>query len=132
MTGDMRPRVLLVDDNDAILDRAAAILEPRCEIVGIATDGSSALKAVKSLHPDILVLDISLPGMSGFELATRLQRDNSPPRIVFLTVHDDDEFVTAAQAAGGLGYVVKPRLASDLLPAVMEAREGRRFVSRTK
>jgi len=122
-------RVLLVDDNEAMLVRASAALMPDCLIVGAVKDGPAALAAAGALRPDVIVLDISMPGMSGFEVADRLRKTGSTAAVVFLTVHDDEEFVVAAKAAGVIGYVVKPRLTSDLLRAVREAREGRPFVS---
>ena len=75
------------------------------------------------------MLDISMPGMSGLEVAARLRRSGSRAALVFLTVHDEEEFVLAARAAGGRGYVVKGRLVSDLLAAVRQVRAGGSFVS---
>ena len=88
-----------------------------------------ALKAVKELKPDILVLDISMPVMDGIETAQRLRQANSKTRIVFLTVHDDPEFASAAMDAGAMGYVIKSRMVSDLLVAINEVYAGRTFVS---
>jgi DNA-binding NarL/FixJ family response regulator len=122
-------RVLIVDDNEGMLDRVTTVLTPGCAIVGSAKDGLAALEAAKTLQPEVIVLDISMPGMSGFEVAARLRRDGSTAAVVFLTVHDDEEFLSAATAVGGIGYVVKRRLASDLMPAVQEARAGRPFIS---
>jgi DNA-binding NarL/FixJ family response regulator len=122
-------RILLVDDNEEMLIRAEAVLTAPCEVVGFARDGGAALAAARSLHPDVIVLDISMPGMNGLELAARLRESGSTAAVVFLTVHHEQEFVTAARAAGGIGYVVKPRLASDLMLAVREALAGREFVS---
>jgi DNA-binding NarL/FixJ family response regulator len=122
-------RVLLVDDNEAMLSRAAAVLTPGCEVVGAVKDGPAALAAARELQPDVIVLDISMPGMNGLEVASRLRESGSTAALVFLTVHDEEEFVLAAQAAGAIGYVVKPRLVSDLMAAVREARSGCRFVS---
>jgi DNA-binding NarL/FixJ family response regulator len=122
-------RVLLVDDNEDMLARAAAALTPGCIVVGTAKDGPTALKAAEALRPDVIVLDISLPGMSGLEVAASLRSSGSTAALVFLTVHEDEEIVRAARAAGGIGFVVKPQLRSDLLRAVMEARAGRPFVS---
>ena len=125
-------RVLLVDDNQAILSRACAVLAPECLVVGQAHDGEAALTAAAALRPDVIVLDISMPGMSGFEVAAELRKAGSTAAIVFLTVHDDAAFVEAAQASGVLGYVIKSRLVSDLPHAVREVRACRPFVSKMR
>jgi len=122
-------RVLLVDDNEAVLARTAAVLTPGCIIVGSAKDGPTAIKAAASLQPEVIVLDISMPGMTGLEVASLLRKAQSTAAVVFLTVHDEEEFVQAAKAVGGVGYVIKPRIASDLMKAVREAKAGRPFVS---
>ena len=122
-------RVLLVDDNEAMLSRAAAALKYCCKVIGSAKDGHSAIDAALTLKPDVIVLDISMPGMSGFEVASRLREAGSNAALVFLTVHDEEDIILAAKAAGAIGYVVKPRLGSDLTLAVQEARAGRPFVS---
>lgn len=88
MTAVDHPRVLLVDDNDVMLERAAATLSRECEIVGAVKDGPAALDAVRDLRPDVVVLDLSMPGMSGLEVAGRLRRGGSTVPIVFLTIHD--------------------------------------------
>jgi DNA-binding NarL/FixJ family response regulator len=124
-----RVKVFLVDDNELMLTRAAMVLAPSCTLVGTAKDGASALQKIPTSRPDVVVVDISMPGMTGLELAHQLRRSGSNAAIVFLTVHDQDDFVLAARAAGALGYVLKTRLASDLLLAVKEAHEGRPFVS---
>jgi len=122
-------RVLLVDDNEAMLARATAVLTPGCEVVGTAMNGPAALTAAQTLKPDVIVLDISMPGMTGLEVAARLRERGSNAAVVFLTVHDEDVFVQAARDAGATGYVVKLRLVSDLMFAVQEARDGRSFVA---
>jgi DNA-binding NarL/FixJ family response regulator len=81
------------------------------------------------LGPDVVVLDISMPGMSGLEVAARLRADDRAPAIVFLTIHDEAEIAAVARALGALAYVVKARLATDLAPAVRAAFGGRPFVS---
>lgn len=126
---DRATRVLLVDDNKEILACARAVLTPACEVVGAVTDGPSALTAATVLRPDVIVLDISMPGISGLEVAATLRAQKSTAAIVFLTVHDDAQFVDAAMRSGGIGYVVKPRLSTDLLQAVQKARDGQSFVS---
>jgi DNA-binding NarL/FixJ family response regulator len=122
-------RVLLVDDNEAMLTRAAAVLTPGCVVVGTVRDGQTALAAARALRPDVIVLDISMPGMNGLQVAESLRNAGSTAALVFLTVHAEEDFILAARAVGGIGYVVKPRLAADLMLAVQEARAGRPFVS---
>jgi DNA-binding NarL/FixJ family response regulator len=121
--------VLLVDDNEGILARATSALSPDCEIVGSVKSGQAALKAAVTLQPDVIVMDISMPGMNGLEVAASLRNAGSTAAVVFLTVHDGEDFITAARAVGAIGYVVKPRLATDLMVAVREALGGRPFVS---
>ena len=123
------PRVLVVEDNAAMLARATTVLGTDCVVVGAVTDGPAALQAADALRPDVIVLDISMPGLSGLDVAFYLRRVGSSAAIVFLTMHEGEEFVLAATAAGGLGYVVKSRLMFDLLNAVREANNGRAFVS---
>ena len=122
-------RVLIVDDNEEMLTRVAAVLRPGCVVVGTVKDGPAALTAANALQPDVIVLDIGMAGMNGFEVAARLRASGSVAEVVFFTVHDDEEFIAAARAVGGIGYVVKPRLNADLLPAVREAKAHRPFVS---
>jgi DNA-binding NarL/FixJ family response regulator len=128
-SSDRPTRVLLVDDSPELLTIAGAALAPVCVIVGTATDGRSALAAAGTLRPDVIVLDISMPGMSGLEVAAALCAQKSTAAIVFLTIHDDAQIVEAAMQSGGTGYVLKRRLSSDLLAAVQDARAGRSFIS---
>ncbi|HZV92456.1 MAG TPA: ATP-binding protein, partial [Caldimonas sp.] len=121
--------VLLVDDNEAMLTRASGALAGQCEVVGSVTDGESVLEAAGILQPDVIVLDISMRGMSGLEVARILRSRDCRAAIVFLTVHEEDEVVLAARAAGALGYVIKARLGTDLAGAVLDASVGRAFVS---
>ena len=129
-TSSEAPRVLLVDDNEAMLARAAAALRRCCVVVGSASNGRAAIEAAQTLQPDVIVLDISMPGMNGLEVVARLREIGSTAAVVFLTVHDEEDIIEAAKAAGAIGYVVKPRLGSDLQVAVHEACAGRPFVSR--
>ena len=122
-------RVLLVDDNKAILARVQTVLTPACVVVGSANDGPHAVEAALELQPDVIVLDVSMPGMNGFEVAARLRTAGSSAAVVFLTVHDEEELITAAKESGGMGFVVKPRISTDLLTAVKEASAGRSFIS---
>jgi DNA-binding NarL/FixJ family response regulator len=122
-------RVLLVDDNDAMLARARAALMTSCDVVGTVKDGTAALQEAVALRPDVIVLDISMPGLSGLDVAFYLRKAGSTAAVVFLTVHEEEEFVLAANKVGGLGFVVKSRLTLDLMQAVRDASAGRPFVS---
>jgi DNA-binding NarL/FixJ family response regulator len=123
-----KPRVLIVDDNQAILDCVGRILASDYEVVGAIRESSRVVDAVAILKPAALVMDISMPEMCGLDVA-RLLRKNAPaPPIVFVTVHEDPEFMEAAQAVGAAGYVVKSRMESELKPALELALKGQLFV----
>jgi DNA-binding NarL/FixJ family response regulator len=121
--------VLLADDHQAVLQTATALLKSTFDIVGTATDGHALIDSALRLKPDIVVVDISMPLLNGIEATKRLREAGSTAKIVFLTVHDDPDFVRAALALGNVGYVVKPRMASDLIPAINHALAGRTFIS---
>jgi DNA-binding NarL/FixJ family response regulator len=122
-------RILWADDHVAKLDAVRTLLESRYELVGTATDGEETLEAVRTLRPDVVVLDISMPKLSGIDVARRLQTEDDRPAIVFLTVHQDAAVVEAALEAGALGYVVKTSAGKDLLIAIQQALTGERFIS---
>ena len=128
-SSDDSVRLLLADDNPSMLQAARRILEPEFQVVGTVQDGQALLEAADALRPDVLIIDISMGMLNGLEAARILTRSECKPKIVFLTVHQDQEFVEEAFSVGALGYVVKPRLGTDLLPAVREALVGRAFVS---
>ncbi|HEY1470258.1 MAG TPA: response regulator transcription factor, partial [Candidatus Acidoferrum sp.] len=107
-----------------------ALLRESFDVVGIVSDGQAALESTLKLLPDLVVLAISMPGMSGIEVAQELKRRGNNAKIVFLTVHEDSDILARALAAGGLGYVAKVRMDIDLIPAINEAFADRIFVSR--
>lgn len=123
-------RVVLADDLALVLSAVSKLLDPSFDIVGTASDGTKALRAVLELDPDVAVLDISMPGMSGIEVARELRDRGVRAKIVFLTVHEDPDILATCMGAGGLGYVVKVLMETDLIPAIQEALAGREFVSR--
>jgi DNA-binding NarL/FixJ family response regulator len=121
----------LADDHDLFLAVLTRLLEPEFEVIKTVGDGKAVVEEATALGPEIVVLDISMPLLSGLEAARRLQAAGSPAKIIFLTVQEDPDYVRAALAAGALGYVVKCRLASDLLHAMRESLAGHSFVSPT-
>lgn len=124
-------RVFLADDHEAVLRATATLLGPNFEVVGTAMDGRALIEGALRLKPDLIIVDISMPVLNGIESVRQLKQAGSTAKIVFLTVHDDPDFAQAAIAVGASGYVVKPRMASDLIPAVQEVLAGRSFVSPT-
>lgn len=125
-----RTRVLVADDNPRILRLVASLLGEAFDVIGLVSDGQSALDAVLELGPDLIILDILMPSMTGIEVAKALRKRSSTNKIVFLTVHQDAEILANCLAAGGLGYVTKELMDSDLIPAMNEALARRVFVSR--
>jgi len=105
------------------------MLSNEFEILGVFGDGQAAFEAAFVLKPEAVVFDISMPVLSGLAAAARLAESPQPPRVVFLTVHEDQDFVDAAFNVGALGYVLKRRLGTDLIPAIRAALAGRAFVS---
>ena len=128
-TNTDRPSVLLADDNPAVLAHLATMLASSFQIVAAVSDGQIVLREAARLRPDVTVLDISMPGMSGIDVAHRLRESGSLTKVVFLTVHEDSDFVEAALAAGGSAYVIKYSLGTDLIPAIEAALSGKLFVS---
>ncbi len=128
----MRPlRLVLADDNPEILSIVSQLLGGEFSIVGLFNDGRSVLQHSPSIHPDIVILDVSLGDSSGFDVARMLRTCGSTADILFLTVHEDEEFVKAGFEAGGSAYVIKRRLRSDLLPALHAIAHHELFVSNT-
>ena len=112
----------------AILDCLVRMLGRDYTVVGAIRDGPRAVDAVAILKPDVVVMDISMPEICGLDIARLLQENPPAPPVVFVTVHDDPEFMAAAQAVGAAGYVVKSRMETELKPAIELALKGQRFV----
>src|SRR5262245_40038163 len=123
------PRVVLVDDHPAVLRQTMQLISDEFEVVDVLDDGRLLPASVTELDPDLIVLDITLPGLNGIEVASLLKKTGASAKIVFLTGHADADYAREAFGVGAKGYVVKPRLASDLIPALKAALSGQRFVS---
>jgi DNA-binding NarL/FixJ family response regulator len=122
-------RVVLADDNEALLKEISAMLAQEFDIVGTAKDGEGTIGAVQRADPDVVVLDISMPKLNGIEVATRLHDSGCRAKIVFLTIHEQPSYISAAFSTGGSAYVTKRHMARDLVPAVRAAFEGQTYVS---
>ena len=117
-------RVLVRQGIRALLER-----EPEFRIVAEAGDGLETLQLVQRFKPDVLVLDLMLPKMSGLEVTRRIRDDSLPTRVVILTVHAREAFVIEALRNGALGYVLKELPSEELVKAIREVRAGRRYLS---
>ena len=122
-------RVVLADDHQSVLETVRKTLDESFEVIAAVEDGQQAVDAVRRLDPDVLVTDISMPILNGFQVTKHLQVPKCRTRIVILTIHEDPDFVEAALNAGASGYVIKARLRTDLIPAIQEALQGHIFVS---
>ena len=123
-----RPRILLADDHTLFLQSISRLLAAAFDVVATAGDGRQALDLAKRLRPAVAVLDIAMPHLDGFQTLKQLRRDAPEIRVVFLTMHRDDEMIAAAINEGAHGYVLKSRLHLDLISAIDHALAGRLFV----
>jgi two-component system response regulator NreC len=124
-----RPRILVADDHRPMLDTLVRMLSRDFDIVAAVSDGLSAVSEADHLRPDVLVLDIAMPGLNGIAAANRLKEHGSTAKVIFVTNLRDREFVQESLALGQVGFVVKDRLVADLLPAVRNVLAGKAFVS---
>ncbi len=128
MPGDL-VRVLIADDHEAALSALTRILSHEFNVVGTAKNGKEAADATTLLKPDVVILDIQMPIMNGFEAARTIRSSGSAARIVFITAFADSDYVRVALRAGASGYVVKSQAALDLPHAIRLAMLGQSFVS---
>jgi DNA-binding NarL/FixJ family response regulator len=122
-------RVVLADDHREVIAKVRGVLGDEFDVLEAAQNGHQAVTAVLTLDPDIFVTDISMPILNGLQAARSIQKANSRVKIIFLTVHEDQDFIAAAFSAGATGYVTKRRLSTDLVLAIQEAMRGHTFVS---
>jgi DNA-binding NarL/FixJ family response regulator len=122
-----RLTVLVADDHPLVRQAAVTLLKDRFDVVADAADGLEALELARTLRPDVVVLDIAMPGLDGLTTAARI-RSEAPARIVFLSSFSDDDHVLAALSGGATGFVSKRSMAAHLAPAVEHALGGRTTV----
>jgi DNA-binding NarL/FixJ family response regulator len=123
------PALLLADDNPALLTTLVEMLQTEYKVVAALPNGTSVLNQIDALGPDLVILDVSLGDLTGFEVARRLKDSGRSVKIIFLTVHEDVDFVSAAFDLGASGYVFKSRVTEDLTRAIDTVFGGGRFSS---
>jgi DNA-binding NarL/FixJ family response regulator len=124
-----KPRLLLADDHTILVEGLKALLAPEFDAVATASDGRAVLEAARKYQPEMILLDISMPGLNGIEAARRLKQSNPDAKLIILTMHGDLSFVRAAFEAGASGYVLKQSAATELVKALREVDSGRRYIS---
>jgi len=125
-------RLLLADDHDIVLAGLRLVLNsPEFEIAGCVPDGIALVKAADELRPDVIVADITMPLLNGIDAARCIRQLDSRVRFIFLTMHSDVGYATAALSLGGSGYVLKNMVADELAVAIHEVLAGGVYVSRT-
>ena len=132
-----RIRVLLADDHEEVLARVRVILGEEFDIVNAVNNGRDAIEETERLDPDVLVIDISMPILNGLQAASKLRETNLRTKIVFLTVHEDPDFVAAALAAGASAYVTKEDVTTVVhmsviaTPGIYEVLQGGTYISQS-
>jgi DNA-binding NarL/FixJ family response regulator len=125
-----QPRLLLADDHLETAELLRGLLQPEFDVIAQVQDGYALLSAFERLSPDVIVSDISMPGLDGITAAAQIVRRHPTARIVFVTVASDPLLMERGFEAGALGYVMKCAACDELLPAVRSALRGERHVSR--
>jgi DNA-binding NarL/FixJ family response regulator len=118
---------LLVDDNPDMLSALVQMLQRDFVILGALTNGGAVLARAQDPDPDVILLDVSLGDITGFQLAERLRHRGCLSRVVFLSVHENPEFIRTAVNVGASGYVFKSQISRDLVNALQAAAGGRQF-----
>jgi DNA-binding NarL/FixJ family response regulator len=126
----MPTRILLADDHALVRQGLRALLEKQgFQVVGEASDGQETLRMAVKIQPDIAALDISMPVLNGVDAARELRKSSPKTKVILLTKHDEDQYVTEALRAGVRGYVLKSQVANDLVYAIQEVCRGSIYLS---
>jgi two-component system, NarL family, response regulator NreC len=126
-------RILLTDDQVLLRSGLKALLHcsPQFEVIGEAGDGNEALRMVEELSPDILILDLSMPGMSGVDCVKEIRSRNLPCRILVLTMYDDEEYIKEVMQAGADGYILKKCADTELIEGILKVHAGKKYLNET-
>ncbi len=127
-----RSTVLIADDHAVVVEGLRRILDrPEFEVVGIARDGRALLQAATQLQPDVIIADVAMPLLNGIDAVREIHKQNRKLKIIFLTMHPETAYATAALAAGASGYVLKSAAGEELINAIHGVLDGRTYVSKS-
>jgi len=121
--------VLIADDHKIVVEGLKKLLGPEFEIAGAVEDGRELVKAVEKLRPDVIVADISMPGLNGIEAVRQIKKVHEEMKVVFLTMHPDVAYAASAFKAGASGYVLKHSAPDELVTAIRAALQGKTYVT---
>jgi len=124
-----KTRVMLADDHQIVLEGLKNLLEPEFEVVGTVEDGRALVDKALKLHPDVIVVDISMPLLNGIEAVRQIKKIDERSKIIFLTMHPDVTYATSAFDAGASGYVLKNSASRELVTAIKAAVQGKTYVT---
>ena len=124
-----KPRVLLADDHSLVLEGFRRILDDQCELVGMVEDGRALLEAADRVHPDIVILDVSMPLLNGIDAATQLKKTHPAIKVIFVTMHADADYVRSAFEAGASGYLLKRSAVDELEQAIRAVWAGHTYIT---
>jgi DNA-binding NarL/FixJ family response regulator len=122
-------RLILADDHFGVRERIRHLVAPEHEVLADYESCESLLEGMEALHPEMVLLDISMPAMGGFSLAEKIHHDWPAIKIIFVSQHSERAYVNRAMDVGASGYVLKMNLVAELLPAIREVSAGHTFLS---
>lgn len=124
-----RIRLILADDHTMFAQGLESLLDEEFELLGTVGNGHDLVEAVHRLNPDVIIVDISMPGLNGFDAIRRIKENGNRSKVIFLTMHDDDTLVEEAFRCGGSGYVLKQAAGEELVEAIKQVAHGNRYVT---
>lgn len=124
-----RPKIFLADDHTMFAQGLRSLLEDEFELVGAVADGQALVESAPALDPDVIVVDVAMPVLNGFDAVRELKKAGTPAKIIFLTMHADARLVAEAFRCGGNGYVLKQSAGEELITAIRQVLAGREYVT---
>jgi len=124
-----KPRAIIADDHVLLAEAFEKLLSPECDVVAKVTDGRALVEAARRVHPDLVLLDISMPLLNGLDAARQIHAISGSIRLIFVTMNDDPDLAAEAFRAGATAYLLKRSPASELLTAIRQAMKSRKYVT---